>query len=215
MYKLNGMRLMSEHCVFDYFTNNLELVFDIETGDTVYKSFNIGLDENGNIVKCSSLVSTMDDIDYYIEMGKILETIKGFCGIYGKMIYDRIKKVVEDEDKELEELYEKEKNTESEIKRTRGYDKLLIEEKDLLNEIINLKRKRRRLRKENKIMEISIEIEVLEENLEDLRNKIDLIKVELDSLKKYIEKERMQIKECSKVYFNTAMELYNAYLLSE
>ena len=215
MYKLNGMRLMNECCVFDYFTNNLELVFDIETEDTVYKSFNIGLDENGNIVKCSSLVSTSNSIDYYIEMGKILETIKGFCGIYGKMIYDRIKKVVEDEDKELEELYEKEKNTESEIKRTRGYDKLLIEEKDLFNKIINLRKKRRRLRKENKIMEISIEIEVLEENLEDLRNKINLIKVELDSLKKYTEKERMQIKECSKVYFNTAMELYNAYLLAE
>lgn len=215
MYKLNGMRLMSECCVFDYFTNNLELVFDIENGDTWDKSFNIGLDENGNIVKCSSLVSTMDNIDYYIEMGKILETIKGFCGIYGKMIYDRIKKVVEDEDKELEELYEKEKNTESEIKRTRGYDKLLIEEKDLFNKITNLRKKRRRLRKENKIMEISIEIEVLEKNLEDLRNKIDLIKVELDSLKKYTEKERMQIKECSKVYFNTAMELYNAYLLAE
>ena len=210
MYKIEEIKLYSTRLPFDYWDSSLELIFEINQNKKWNENFTVRINENGEIVGCSSCVSTMDNIIYYIEMGETLKVIKQFVDIYGKEMYAKLKENEESMGKTVEEIQKVIKYTEEKIKEETGYHFLIEEEKDLIDKSCELRKKRRRLRKEEKIEEITKEIEEIEDKLENVRLEIEKIKAEIEE---YNKENKKVIKEIYKKNDDLIKSMFENYML--
>lgn len=211
MIKIEGMKLWSNRFPFGWNENELEVVFELSGDiDTWDKSFTIRFDKDGNITDCGSLTSSRNAIMYYIEIGKVLEKIKQFVDVYGKEMFTKLKENEESMDKTIEEIYKVIEYTEEKMKEETGYHFLIEEEKDLFNKSCELRKKRRRLRKEEKIEEITKEIEEIENKLEDVRLEIERVK---NQIEEYNKESNKVIEELNMKNDNLINEMFKNYML--
>ena len=211
MIKIEGIKLFSNRFPFSWDEKELEVVFELDGDiDTWDKSFTVRFDKDGNITGCSSLTSSRNAIIYYIEMGKVLEKIKQFVDVYGKEMFAKLKENEESMNKTVEEIYKVIEYTEEKIKEETGYHFLIEEEKDLFNKCCELGKKRRRLRKEEKIEEITKEIESMEDKLKDVRLEIEKIKIQIEE---YNKESKKVIEEIDKKNNELIDNMFKNYML--
>lgn len=211
MIKIEGIKLFSNRFPFSWNENELEVVFELSGDiDTWNKSFTVRFDKDGNITDCNSLTSSRNAIMYYIEMGKVLEKIKQFVDVYGKEMFTKLKENEESMDKTKEEIYKVIEYTEEKMKEETGYHFLVEEEKDLFNKSCELRKKRRRLRKEEKIEEITKEIEKIEDKLENVRLEIEKIKIQIEE---YNKESKRAVEEINKKNDDLIKSMFENYML--
>lgn len=209
MIKIEGMKLFSNRFPFTWNEKELEVVFELGGDiDSWFNSFTVRFDKDGNITDCNSLTSSRNAMMYYIEMGKVLEKIKQFVDVYGKEMFTKLKENEESMDKTKEEIYKVIEYTEEKMKEETGYHFLIEEEKDLFNKSCELRKKRRRLRKEEKIEEITKEIEKIEDKLENVRLEIEKIKIQIEEYNKESKKVIEEIYKKNDDLINNMFENY-------
>lgn len=209
MIKIEGMKLFSNRFPFTWDEKELEVVFELGGDiDSWSNSFTVRFDKDGNITDCNSLTSSRNAMMYYIEMGKVLEKIKQFVDVYGKEMFTKLKENEESMDKTVEEIYKVIEYTEEKMKEETGYHFLIEEEKDLFNKSCELRKKRRRLRKEEKIEEITKEIERIEDKLENVRLEIEKIKIQIEEYNKESKKVIEEIYKKNNDLINNMFENY-------
>lgn len=64
------------------------------------RKINIIINSKGEVIRCSSLMRTTDNIDYYITMGENLKKIKSFCENKGEELFTKVKDITKENDKE-------------------------------------------------------------------------------------------------------------------
>lgn len=99
MNKLNGFEFRNYHSVMRTSWSNLnenllDLFFIIDDSESIWNKFNVTIDSKGEVIQCSSLMSTTDNIDYYITMGENLKKIKSFCENKGEELFTEVENIV-------------------------------------------------------------------------------------------------------------------------
>ena len=211
MIRIEGIKLFSNRFPFTWDEKELEVVFELGGDiDSWSNSFTVRFDKDGNITDCNSLTSSRNAIIYYIEMGKVLEKIKQFVDVYGKEMFTKLKENEESMDKTKEEIYKVIEYTEEKMKEETGYHFLIEEEKDLFNKSCELRKKRRRLRKEEKIEGITKEIEKIEDKLENVRLEIEKIKIQIEE---YNKESKRAVEEINKKNDDLINNMFKNYML--
>ena len=208
MYNIEKISLNNKTFMFDSWNNTLGLIFEINENEDWNTNFEVKIDENGNIKRCSSFVSMMDNIDYYIQIGETLRIVKEFIGKYGKEIFNKFKEIEKTNDKTFAELQNIIEYKENEIKENRGYHALTDEMNELFNEIYALRKTRRRLRREDKIAEITKEIEEKELRYNHVENMVTDIQNEIDKYSKDYDKVFKEFRESNSNLIDNILDNY-------
>ena len=208
MYNIEKISLNNKTFMFDSWNNTLGLIFEINENEAWNTNFEVKIDENGNIKRCSSCVSMMDNIDYYIQIGETLRVVKEFIGKYGKEIFNKFKEIEKTNDKTFAELQNIIECKENEIKENRGYHNLTDEMNELFNEIYALRKTRRRLRREDKIAEITKEIEEKELRYNHVENMVNDIQNEIDKYSKDCDKVFKELRESNSNLIDNILDNY-------
>lgn len=208
MYNIEKIKLHSTKFPFNAWDDTLEIIFEIDEQDIWSKNFTIRINKDGEIVGCSSCISTMDNIDYYIQIGETLSLIKNFITKYGKEIYDKFKEIEKTNDKTFAELQNIIECKENEIKENRGYHALTDEMNELFNEIYALRKTRRRLRREDKIAEITKEIEEKELRYNHVGNIVNDIQNEIDKYSNDYDKVFKELRESNSNLIDNILDNY-------
>lgn len=208
MYNIEKISLNNKTFMFDSWNNTLGLIFEINENEAWNTNFEVKIDENGNIKRCSSCVSMMDNIDYYIQIGETLRIVKEFIGKYGKEIFNKFKEIEKTNDKTFAELQNIIEYKENEIKENRGYHALTDEMNELFNEIYALRKTRRRLRREDKIAEITKEIEEKELRYNHVENMVTDIQNEIDKYSNDYDKVFKELKESNSNLIDNILDNY-------
>lgn len=208
MYNIEKISLNNKTFMFDSWNNTLGLIFEINENEDWNTNFEVKIDENGNIKRCSSCVSMMDNIDYYIQIGETLRIVKEFIGKYGKEIFNKFKEIEKTNDKTFAELQNIIEYKENEIKENRGYHALTDEMNELFNEIYALRKTRRRLRREDKIAEITKEIEEKELRYNHVENMVTDIQNEIDKYSNDYDKVFKEFRESNSSLIDNILDNY-------
>ena len=208
MYNIEKISLNNKTFMFDSWNNTLGLIFEINENKGWNTNFEVKIDENGNIERCSSCVSMMDNIDYYIQIGETLRIVKEFIGKYGKEIFNKFKEIEKTNDKTFAELQSIIEYKENEIKENRGYHALTDEMNELFNEIYALRKTRRRLRREDKIAEITKEIEEKELRYNHVENMVNDIQKEIDKYSNDYDKVFKELRESNSSLIDNILDNY-------
>ena len=208
MYNIEKISLNNKTFMFDTWNNTLGLIFEINENEDWNTNFEVKIDENGNIKRCSSCVSMMDNIDYYIQIGETLRIVKEFIGKYGKEIFNKFKEIEKTNDKTFAELQNIIECKENEIKENRGYHALTDEMNELFNEIYALRKTRRRLRREDKIAEITKEIEEKELRYNHVENMVNDIQKEIDKYSNDYDKVFKELRESNSSLIDNILDNY-------
>ena len=208
MYNIEKISLNNKTFMFDSWNNTLGLIFEINENKGWNTNFEVKIDENGNIKRCSSCVSMMDNIDYYIQIGETLRIVKEFIGKYGKEIFNKFKEIEKTNDKTFAELQNIIEYKENEIKENRGYHALTDEMNELFNEIYALRKTRRRLRREDKIAEITKEIEEKELRYNHVENMVTDIQNEIDKYSNDYDKVFKELRESNSNLIDNILDNY-------
>ena len=208
MYNIEKISLNNKTFMFDSWNNTLGLIFEINENEDWNTNFEVKIDENGNIKRCSSCVSMMDNIDYYIQIGETLRIVKEFIGKYGKEIFNKFKEIEKTNDKTFAELQNIIEYKENEIKENRGYHALTDEMNELFNEIYALRKTRRRLRREDKIAEITKEIEEKELRYNHVENMVNDIQKEIDKYSNDYDKVFKELRESNSNLIDNILDNY-------
>ena len=208
MYNIEKISLNNKTFMFDSWNNTLGLIFEINENEDWNTNFEVKIDENGNIKRCSSCVSMMDNIDYYIQIGETLRIVKEFIGKYGKEIFNKFKEIEKTNDKTFAELQNIIEYKENEIKENRGYHALTDEMNELFNEIYALRKTRRRLRREDKIAEITKEIEEKELRYNRVENMVTDIQNEIDKYSNDYDKVFKELRESNSNLIDNILDNY-------
>lgn len=208
MYNIEKISLNNKTFMFDSWNNTLGLIFEINENKGWNTNFEVKIDENGNIKRCSSCVSMMDNIDYYIQIGETLRIVKEFIGKYGKEIFNKFKEIEKTNDKTFAELQSIIEYKENEIKENRGYHALTDEMNELFNEIYALRKTRRRLRREDKIAEITKEIEEKELRYNHVENMVTDIQNEIDKYSNDYDKVFKELRESNSSLIDNILDNY-------
>lgn len=208
MYNIEKISLNNKTFMFDSWNNTLGLIFEINENEDWNTNFEVKIDENGNIKRCSSCVSMMDNIDYYIQIGETLRIVKEFIGKYGKEIFNKFKEIEKTNDKTFAELQNIIEYKENEIKENRGYHALTDEMNELFNEIYALRKTRRRLRREDKIAEITKEIEEKELRYNHVENMVTDIQNEIDKYSNDYDKVFKELRESNSNLIDNILDNY-------
>lgn len=208
MYNIEKISLNNKTFMFDSWNNTLGLIFEINENKGWNTNFEVKIDENGNIKRCSSCVSMMDNIDYYIQIGETLRIVKEFIGKYGKEIFNKFKEIEKTNDKTFAELQSIIEYKENEIKENRGYHALTDEMNELFNEIYALRKTRRRLRREDKIAEITKEIEEKELRYNHVENMVTDIQNEIDKYSNDYDKVFKEFRESNSSLIDNILDNY-------
>ena len=208
MYNIEKISLNNKTFMFDTWNNTLGLIFEINENEAWNTNFEVKINENGNIERCSSGVSRMNSIDYYIHFGETLRVIKEFICKYGKEIFNKFKEIEKTNDKTFAELQSIIENKENEIKENRGYHALTDEMNELFNEIYALRKTRRRLRREDKIAEITKEIEEKELRYNHVENMVNDIQKEIDKYSNDYDKVFKELRESNSSLIDNILDNY-------
>ena len=208
MYNIEKISLNNKTFMFDTWNNTLGLIFEINENEAWNTNFEVKINENGNIERCSSGVSRMNSIDYYIHFGETLRVIKEFICKYGKEIFNKFKEIEKTNDKTFAELQSIIENKENEIKENRGYHALTDEMNELFNEVYALRKTRRRLRREDKIAEITKEIEEKELRYNHVENMVTDIQNEIDKYSNDYDKVFKELRESNSNLIDNILDNY-------
>ena len=220
MYNIEKISLNNKTFMFDSWNNTLGLIFEINENKGWNTNFEVKIDENGNIERCSSCVSMMDNIDYYIQIGETLRIVKEFIGKYGKEIFKKLNEIKEKitqtkngidydySDLQVSRIIDVKLLNENEIKENRGYHALADEMNELFNEIYALRKTRRRLRREDKIAEITKEIEEKELRYNHVENMVTDIQNEIDKYSNDYDKVFKELRESNSNLIDNILDNY-------
>ena len=213
MNKLNGFEIRDMRNSWNNLNENLlDLSFNIEDSETIWNKFNVTINFKGEVIQCSSLMSTTDNINYYITMGKNLEKIKSFCENKGEELFAKANVVANENDKFKVDLYNDEKIQIEKLKEEYNYNNLYDSYNHLIDTIEAFRKQLRRLKREDKIKESTKQIEGIEKVIEEIKDKLNEYEEEEKEIKEKF-KERQE--EIRKIKYNKLKELekeYNKYL---
>lgn len=213
MNKLNGFEIRDMRNSWNNSNENLlDLSFIIDDSETIWNKFNVTINSKGEVIQCGSLMSTTDNINYYIIMGKNLERIKSFCQNKGEELFAKVENVVNENDKFFADLYDDVKIQIEKLKEEYNYDDLYASYNHLVDTVKAFKKQLRRLKREDKIEELTKQIEGIKKVIEEVKNKLH----EYEEKEKEInEKAKIKRKEMKEKKYNILKEIekeYNKYL---
>lgn len=213
MNKLNGFEIRDMRNSWNNSNENLlDLSFIIDDSETIWNKFNVTINSKGEVIQCGSLMSTTDNINYYIIMGKNLERIKSFCQNKGEELFAKVENVVNENDKFFADLYDDVKIQIEKLKEEYNYDDLYASYNHLVDTVKAFKKQLRRLKREDKIEELTKQIEGIKKVIEEVKNKLH----EYEKKEKEInEKAKIKRKEMKEKKYNILKEIekeYNKYL---
>lgn len=214
MNKLNGFEIRDMRTSWSNLNENLlDLSFIIEDSESIWDKFNITINSKGEVIQCSSLMSTTDNLDYYITMGENLKRIKSFCETKGKRLFAEMESITKENNKFYVDLYNNEKIQVEKLKEEFDYDNLHDNHLYLLDSIKAFEKRKKLSRKKDKIEGLTKQIEGIKKVAEELENKLNKFEEEKNKIKEETEAKEKKIR---KEKYNTLKELeeeYKEYLI--
>ena len=209
MNKLNGFEIRDMRNSWNNSNENLlDLSFIIDDSETIWNKFNVTINSKGEVIQCGSLMSTTDNINYYITMGKNLERIKNFCQNKGEELFAKAEVVANENDKFKVDLYNDEKIQIEKLKEEYNYNNLYDCYNHLIDTLEAFKKQLRRLKREDKIEELTKQIEGIKKVIEEVKDKL----YEYEEKEKEIkEKNTIKRKEMKEIKYNKLKELEKEY----
>lgn len=209
MNKLNGFEIRDMRNSWNNLNENLlDLSFIIDDSETIWNKFDVTINSKGEVIQCGSLMSTTDNINYYITMGKNLERIKSFCEIKGEELFAKVEVVANENDKFKVDLYDDEKIQIEKLKEEYNYNNLCDCHLHLLDTIKVFEKRKKLSRKKDKIEELTNQIEGIKMVIGELKNKLHEYQIEEN---KIMEKTRIKGKEIREEKYNAFKELEKEY----
>ena len=209
MNKLNGFEIRDMRNSWNNSNENLlDLSFIIDDSETIWNKFNVTINSKGEVIQCGSLMSTTDNINYYITMGKNLERIKSFCENKGEELFAKAEVVANENDKAKVDLYDDEKTQIEKLKEEYDYNNLCDCHLHLLDTIKAFEKRKKLSRKKDKIEELTNQIEGIKMVIGELKNKLHEYQIEEN---KIMEKTRIKGKEIREEKYNAFKELEKEY----
>jgi len=213
MNKLNGFEIRDMRSSWNNLNENLlDLSFIIEDSESIWNKFNVTIDSKGEVIQCSSLMSTTDNINYYITMGENLKKIKSFCENKGKELFAKVKDITKENNKFYVDLYNNEKVKIEKLKEEFDYDNLYDSYFHLLDTIKAFEKRKKLSRKKDKIEDLTKQIEGIKFVAEELKNELNKFEKEENKIKEEAEIKEKEIKQKE---YNERKEIekeYNQYL---
>lgn len=220
MNKLNGFEFRNYYSVMRTSWNNLnenlekllDLSFEIEDSESIWNEFNVTINSKGQVIQCGSLMSTTDNLDYYITMGENLKRIKSFCENKGKELFTEVENIVNKSNKFYSILCNNEKTQIEELKEKYDYNNLHDNYYYLMDTIETFKELRLKKEDKDKIEYLTRQIKNIEMVLEGLENKLYEYG---EKEKEIIEKTRIEEEKIEEEKYKALKELekeYNKYL---
>lgn len=189
--------------------NLLDLSFIIEDNEMTWdKNFNVTINNKGDIVRCSSLASTCNNIDYYITMAENLKRIKDFCKDKGKELFTKAEKVSMESNKVYDRLYVQENAQIEKLKEECNYNKVCNDYLQLNDTLKNLNKRKKLSRKENTLRILGQQIEEVEKEIKEAKNKLDDYEVKANKVNEEIKIVEIKEKEKNR---NKLIELEKEY----
>ena len=193
--------------------NLLDLSFTIEENENIWdKNFNVTINNEGNIVRCSSLTSTTNNINYYITMGENLKRIKDFCKDKGKELFIKAEKVSIESNKVYDKLYIQENAQLEKLKEACNYNKVCDDYLQLNDTLKNLNKRKKISRKENTLRILSQEIEKVEKEIKEAKNKLDDYEIKANKIDEEIKIMELKEKEINRDKLEELEKEYSKYL---
>lgn len=193
MNKLNGFEIRDMRSSWNNLNENLlDLSFIIEDSESIWNKFNVTIDSKGEVIQCSSLMSTTDNINYYITMGENLKKIKSFCENKGKELFAKVKDITKENNKFYVDLCNNEKIEVEKLKEEYNYNNLYDSHLHLLDTIKAFEKRKKLSRKKDKIEELTKQIEGIKMVIGELKNKLHEYQIEEN---KIMEETRIKEKE--------------------
>lgn len=178
--------------------NLLDLSFIIENNEMTWDNrFNVTINNEGDIVRCNSLSSTCNNIEYYISMGENLKRIKNFCKDKGKELFMKAEKLSTESNKVYDRLYVQENAQLEKLKEECNYHSICDNYLQLNDTLKNLNKRKKLSRKENTLRTLGQEIEKVEKEIKEAKNKLDDYEVKANKIN-----EEIKIMECKEKEIN-------------
>lgn len=178
--------------------NLLDLSFIIENNEMTWDNrFNVTINNEGDIVRCNSLSSTCNNIEYYISMGENLKRIKNFCKDKGKELFSKAEKLSTESNKVYDRLYVQENAQLEKLKEECNYHSICDNYLQLNDTLKNLNKRKKLSRKENTLRILGQEIEKVEKEIKEAKNKLDDYEVKANKIN-----EEIKIMECKEKEIN-------------
>lgn len=178
--------------------NLLDLSFIIENNEMTWDNrFNVTINNEGDIVRCNSLSSTCNNIEYYISMGENLKRIKNFCKDKGKELFMKAEKLSTESNKVYDRLYVQENAQLEKLKEECNYHSICDNYLQLNDTLKNLNKRKKLSRKENTLRILGQEIEKVEKEIKEAKNKLDDYEVKANKIN-----EEIKIMECKEKEIN-------------
>lgn len=193
--------------------NLLDLSFIIEGNEMTWdKNFNVTINNEGNIVRCNSLSSTCNNIEYYISMGENLKRIKDFCKDKGKELFTKAEKVSIESNKVYDKLYIQENAQIEKLKEECNYHSTCDNYLQLNDTIKNLNKRKKLSRKESTLRTLNQEIEKVEKEIKEAKNKLDDYEAKANKINKEIKIMEIKEKEKNRDKLEQLEKEYSKYL---
>lgn len=189
--------------------NLLDLSFTMEDSESIWdKNFNVTINNKGDIVRCGSLMSTTNNINYYITMGENLKRIKAFCKDKGKELFNKAEKVSMESNKVYDRLYIQENAQLEKLKEECNYNKVCNEYLQLNDTLKNLNKRIKLSSKENTLKILNQEVQKVEKEIKEAKDKLNEYEVEANKIDEQIKIVEVKTKEQSR---NKLIELEKEY----
>ena len=189
--------------------NLLDLSFTMEDSESIWdKNFNVTINNKGDIVRCGSLMSTTNNINYYITMGENLKRIKEFCKDKGEELFNKAEKVSMESNKVYDRLYVQENAQIEKLKEECNYNKVCDEYLQLNDRLKNLNKRIKLSRKENTLRILNQEVQKVEKEIKEAKDKLNDYEVEANKINKQIKIVEIEEKEKNR---NKLIELEKEY----
>lgn len=189
--------------------NLLDLSFTMEDSESIWdKNFNVTINNKGDIVRCGSLMSTTNNINYYITMGENLKRIKAFCKDKGEELFNKAEKVSMESNKVYDRLYVQENAQIEKLKEECNYNKVCDEYLQLNDTLKNLNKRIKLSSKENTLKILNQEVQKVEKEIKEAKDKLNEYEVEANKINEQIKIVEVKTKEQSR---NKLIELEKEY----
>lgn len=218
MNKLNGFKFTNYLFITRPNWSNikeslLDLSFIIENNENIWDNkFIVSINNEGDIIQCNSLTSTCNNIDYYIKMGENLKRIKSFCKDKGKELFNKAESVLIESNKVYDKLYVQENIQLEKLKEACNYNKVCNNYLQLNDTLRNLNKRKKLSRKENTLRILSQEIEKVEKEIKEAKNKLDDYEIKANKINEEIKIMELKEKEISHDKLEELEKEYSKYL---
>lgn len=193
--------------------NLLDLSFTIEDSECIWdKNFNVTINNKGDILRCSSLTSTNNNIDYYITMSENLKRIKAFCKDKGEELFNKAEKVSIESNKVYDRLYVQENTQIEKLKEEYNYNKVCDNYLQLNDTLKNLNKRIKLSSKENTLRILTQQVQKVEKEIKEAKDKLNDYEVEANKINEQIKIIEVETKEKSRDKLQKIEKEYSKYL---